>query len=143
VTDAGIGVAKRLGIVALGYLAAVAAAVTVTVVLIVFGFTPYPSLEDLLIGAYLGFIFTFPSALPGFVVVVIVATWLGWNSWIGFALAGALNAVSALVIIALYTSGNVGWAPAMLLPCALGGFMGGFAYWAVAVRRLEHSEAVT
>ena len=131
----------RLAYAFFGYLAAVLVAVTVTVFAMLAP-TIFP--DDGAWGSYyayrrdlgdvfqLGLVFTFPTALPGFVLTLFVARRGRWMGWLPFASAGALTALLALEIVALWMRASLfEMPPGMLLSSLLGGFCGGCAYWAV------------
>ncbi|RWQ40310.1 MAG: hypothetical protein EOS21_16045 [Mesorhizobium sp.] len=80
---------------------------------------------------------TFLTALPGFLLTLLVARGQGWNRWLPFACAGALNAILALLVLSAWTQTTpLNISAALLLPCLPGGFSGGYAYWAVTGRFL-------
>ncbi len=85
-----------------------------------------------------GFTMTFIYALPGFLLVLVLAWRLGWSRWPIFAVAGSADAVVALLLASLHGGGIGGMlAPGMMLSCVFGGFAGGACYWTSAVRFLH------
>jgi len=85
-----------------------------------------------------GFMMTFIYALPGFLLVLVLAWRLGWSRWSNFAVAGSADAVVALLLAGLHGGGMSGMlAPGMVLSCILGGFAGGACYWSSAGRFLH------
>ncbi|MBZ9745755.1 hypothetical protein LB516_10900 [Mesorhizobium sp. CO1-1-7] len=135
-----------------GYLAAVLIAVNVTVFAIL---APsalpdngawgsfYADKRDLGLMYASGFMITPPTALPGFLLTLFVARRTSWVGWLPLACAGTLNAVLALAIfdIVLQVPDHVPLktpllAMPLMLPCLIGGFAGGIAYWAVVRRSL-------
>ena len=85
-----------------------------------------------------GFMMTFMYALPGFLLVLVLAWRLGWSRWSHFAVAGAADAVAALLLASFHGGGMGGMlAPGMVLSCVSGGFAGGACYWISAGRFLH------
>lgn len=85
-----------------------------------------------------GFMLTFIYALPGFLIVLVLAWRRGWSRWSIFAVAGSADAAVALLLASL-PGGGIGdmLAPGMVLSCVVGGFAGGACYWASAGRFLH------
>ena len=85
-----------------------------------------------------GFVMTFVYALPGFLLVLVLAWRLGWSRWSIFASAGSANAILALLLSGMH-GGGAGemLVPVMVLSCVPAGFAGGASYWASAGRFLH------
>lgn len=133
-----IGGPIGLLVVLFGYLAAVFVAVAVTVTLYMAGMTltsggePMPAFAaSLVLGLWVGCLITCPTALPGFVIAVVLAKLLDRQGLAWFATAGALDAVLALGIFVSYDSAAYFPAPTVLA-CIIGGLAGGIAYWKAA-----------
>lgn len=136
-------------LVAAGYLAAVIVAVFVTVFLI-FGTpffqgetgatTPGELLSELPSILAMGFAWTFPCALPGFIVAIALGEKLRWKSWLPYAIAGFVNAAPALAIFATFI-GSISDATGMIVSSFPGGFVGGTAYWFAAGRHVARRRA--
>lgn len=85
-----------------------------------------------------GFVMTFTYALPGFLMVLVLAWRLGWSRWSIFAAAGSADAILALLLSGIQGGGASGMlAPGMVLSCVPAGFAGGASYWASAGRFLH------
>jgi hypothetical protein len=124
----------RVSRIILGYVAAVASAVTLAVALF-FVIEREASGALILIAAlYAGAVITAISALPGFLATLAVAARRGWRSWWFFGVAGAVNALCADAVLKLWHGAPVIALPEFLMSCVPGGLIGGLAYWAVAGR---------
>ncbi len=147
----------RIAYVFFGYLAAVLVAVAVAVFAMLAP-TMFPDdgawgsfyayRRDLIDVFQIGLVFTFPTALPGFLLTLFLARWGGWVGWLPYACAGLLNAVLALAIFDLAlqmfdpTPLRMPLLPLdLLLPCLPGGFAGGVAYWVVVRKSLRDRAA--
>ncbi|NGN41950.1 hypothetical protein G6N74_12835 [Mesorhizobium sp. CGMCC 1.15528] len=121
--------------VSLGYVCAVFAAVFVSVFL--YQGSSIGSALDLMTGIATGLIFTFPTALPGFILALYVAKVFERRHWLFFSIAGALNVLPAFLFLELFFQFNGETAGSFLqssLPlfCLPGGFLGGLSFWLVA-----------
>ncbi len=133
-----MGIAGRnVALVFAGYVAAVVAAV-LTVTLAIAVLAGSVSLDDFTAILIPGLAITFSTALPGFLVAVWASRRYAWRHWHQYALAGAANAVPALLVYHGDTMLTAIYAP--LSFCAPGGFVGGLAYW-VVTRRLVRWDA--
>ncbi len=131
---------QKTGLVMLGYLVAVFVAVFVSLaVRLLPTVLPdngawgsfYGSVRNLSSVFQFGLAITFPTALPGFLVTLMLAARAGWQHWYFFAIAGSLNVLPSFAVLSLYLR-----APTMpldfVLACLPGGFAGGFIYWGLA-----------
>jgi hypothetical protein len=120
--------------IAIGYVAAVLVAVVVaSFAMTAQGADGVTKLHEA-IGV--GLIVTFPCALPGFLVAILIAAQFRLRSWLFYAPAGALNAVPSLAIFAVYFGDKPSSLFDLLPFCLSGGLAGGFAYWVSAGRYL-------
>jgi len=130
-------------LVCAGYIAAVTAAVIVTVaIMLAPAALPdngaqgsiFRMLSEMLPAMLvIGFFWTFICALPGFIVAIVVGERLRWNHWRRYACAGFVNAVPALAIYGQLAGSPFGM-PIMVLASFPGGFVGGTVYWFAAGR---------
>ena len=125
-----------------GYLAAVLVAVTATLATMLLWAAEWdlPSWASFYaflrhLGELYGFgiMVTLPTALPGFLVTLLVAHYGGWTGWLPYAAAGTLDAILALIFFGVFVHQDV-FELEVVLPCLPGGFFGGCAYWVVAGR---------
>lgn len=134
--------ALKIAVISAGYVIAVTVATVVTVAFVLapsalpdngaYG-TIYGNLADLPAMLTVGFIWTFPCALPGFIAAVLLGERQGWDRWLAYALAGMANAVPSFAIFAA-TIGSPFEIPMMVAGAFPGGFAGGAAYWFTAGR---------
>jgi len=134
---------RMLAVVSAGYLVAVAVA---TVVTLLFYLTPMTMLDNGQFGsiyawwkvfvpaAGIGTVHTFNLGLPGFIAAIVVGERFNWMGWGKYALAGALNAISAHGLMALTMNRDPGELLPLVLASVIGGFAGGAAYWFAAGR---------
>lgn len=137
-----MNVVRKTAIIAVGYLVAVTIATVVTVAFVLapstlpdngaYG-TIYGNLDDLPAMLAVGFIWTFPCALPGFIAAILLGERQGWHSWLKYALAGMANAAPSFAIFAA-TIGSPFEIPMMVVGAFPGGFAGGAVYWFTAGR---------
>jgi hypothetical protein len=120
--------------IVLGYAAAVLVAVVVASVAMTMQGEDSLTKTNEVIG--IGLMVTFPCALPGFLVAILIAAQFRWNGWWFFAPAGAFNALPSLVIFAVYFGDKPSSLFELLPFCVPGGLAGGLAYWASAGRYL-------
>ncbi|MEI5681917.1 MULTISPECIES: hypothetical protein [unclassified Mesorhizobium] len=126
---------RRASLVSLGYVCAVFAAVFVAVFLL--QGSAIGSASDLTGAMATGLIFTFPTALPGFILALYVARVSKRRHWLFFSIAGALNVLPAFLFLELFFQFNGETGESFLqssLPlfCLPGGFLGGLSFWLVA-----------
>jgi len=134
-----------------GYACAAAAATAVTViVLFVYALATQGGggmdvstgfLNSLLLIVFYGFIFIFITALPGFLVTLLVSAATGLRGWAFFAIAGALGVFPAWAIFEALSRPDPDQFGVLLfsdrpLVSLPGGFLGGLTYWYVR-RRLR------
>jgi len=150
---------RTLAMITAGYLVAVAVA---TVVALMISLTPTALPDQGAMGSIYGWWvdagmalafssgLTFVFALPGFIVAVALAERFSWTNWPKYSLAGALNAIVAHMLMAMYSSGSLthfypfGTLKLMIpliLASIVGGFAGGAAYWYAAGRYVARRRA--
>ncbi|MBX3445449.1 MAG: hypothetical protein KF765_01740 [Parvibaculaceae bacterium] len=129
-----------------GYLAAcAAAAITVSILTaIVIAATESDSqiilaIVAMLIGVPMSFAITLIAAMPGAIVIVVIARIAGFSSWTYYVTGGILNALLVVIRIAISSDNGVLSVTDMstyisLVPATLMGFVAGLTYWHVAVR---------
>jgi hypothetical protein len=142
---------RRVGtvgaVVGVGYLAAVFVA-TLVVIAITFSFAslfadnnsePFGDRVTEFAGFVLaGMVITFLAALPGFLVVVWLSLSRRWSQWWRFTLAGGADAVVAITLFNIVSSGGGSIIPVgLILPTLPGGLAGGAVYWLVAGRFVD------
>jgi hypothetical protein len=82
-----------------------------------------------------GLMITFPFALPGFLLALVLSLLLRWRKWLTFALAGALDAIFALFLFNGFGGQAMGFLNiGMTLACVIGGIAGGVVYWQITGR---------
>ncbi|HEY4193208.1 MAG TPA: hypothetical protein VGM46_11235 [Mesorhizobium sp.] len=136
---------NRFAVILSGYLAAVIAAVVVTVF---FLFLPtihpnhadwgsfYRQLGGLPAGLQTGLVVTFPFALPGFLVALALAITCRWRKWLVYSVAGSVNALASLLIFNGLMGSSIVEMQDLLAASLSGGFVGGLAFWAVCGRHI-------
>lgn len=148
----------RIALACLGYPAAVLVSVSVTVFVML---APSALPDKGALGSFyaisrelnniflIGLVITFVTALPGFLLTLLVARKAGWVGWLPYSLAGALDAVVAWLIFGIaiqmpdpapLRASLLGAPLQIVLPSLLGGFAGGVAYWAVVRRSLPSNQ---
>jgi len=137
-----MNVALKIAVIAAGYVVAVIVATIVTVAFVLapsalpdngaYG-TIYGNLDDLPAMLAVGFIWTFPCALPGFIAAILLGERQGWDGWLAYALAGMANAAPSFAIFAA-AIGSPFETPMMVVGAFPGGFAGGAVYWFTAGR---------
>jgi hypothetical protein len=122
--------------ISLGFICAVVAATSVTVVAL--AATRF-STGDFAAGILYGLVITFPTALPGFILALCIATALKLGNWVFFSLAGAINVFPAMLVLELVIGGGPPGSLLRELPyyCLPGGFLGGLTFWLVAYRSVD------
>lgn len=136
-------------LVAIGYVVAVLVAVIVAIV-ISFGPAALPDngaqgsvfrmMSEFLPIMWVGLVYTFPFALPGFIVAIYAGERWRWNYWLAYAAAGFANALPAHLLCAAIL-GSLAELPLVVFGSFVGGFFGGLAYWLVVGRRLAQARA--
>jgi hypothetical protein len=127
----------KAGIALLGYFAAVVVAALTTIFFKGALESFYLNTKHLHLMLLGGFAVTFATAFPGFLIALILAAVFQWRAWLPFSIAGGFNALLSLLIFKAGIDHSISLPPAsFLIPCCLGGVVGGFAYWAVARRFL-------
>lgn len=132
-------VLRRLALIGIGYCVAVVVATFATIVHLTlptvlpdegrFG-SFYSMMSDWPMLFLAGLTITATAALPGFVVIMLVAVWAKWQGAMRFTLAGGVNAVFAVWL----QLGFGATEPYMLFACIGGGLAGGLSYWFTAER---------
>lgn len=135
-------IVRRIAHTFIGYLAAVIASVFVTLAAMFIaaaiesgGSSMAGALGELGSTVVAGLMITFPFALPGFLVALVLSLALRWRGWLSFTLAGGLDAMLALFLFNGFGGQPMGMLNAGLtLACVLGGLAGGLVYWQVTGR---------
>ena len=80
------------------------------------------------------------GGLPGFVATVLLARKWGWQGWLFFTLAGAVNALVAWVVVGTLMGMSMSHDQGELLAASVrAGAAGGVAYWWFAYRSASQS----
>jgi hypothetical protein len=151
---------KHLPWMVLGYAVAVVAATIVATTMIImltalpdggrFG-SVYKFATDMAMFFYVGGLITGIYAFPGWLISVIIAAIRNETRRGYFILAGVLTALLAHLIMLLlsagsspgYLFGSTGETGSIILSSSIGGAVGGWAYWRVAVVRFGQWRALS
>ena len=138
----------KFAIAMVGYVAAVIAAVAVTLFLILLPTALpdngawgsfYAYTRDLPVVVYGGLVITFVAAFPGFLVTLGLAALAKWQTWLPFTIAGGADALLSHSLVDIQMGSFM--PPSYIAASVPGGLAGGFIYWAFAGRFLaSHRE---